>query len=171
MPRQSIDSFWREHVRAITANNPKWGPNRVERELQAIGAAAERRDWPSARTIGRMQAEFRQMPKPEQAAYFAFRWPEAMERNAMTCRGKQVRWRWMRCANCTPGPLTSGRSCYEERAPRSRRCGGSGACRWHALTPTSALACFGRLRSHKQAPMHGTDGTRSLDGRRERLRR
>jgi hypothetical protein len=80
MPRPSIDPFWREQVRSITANNPRLGPGPLLKQLETVGAQVGRRDWPSQRTIGRIQAQFRLTPEAVRREYLEFRWPEAMER-------------------------------------------------------------------------------------------
>lgn len=90
MPRPSIDTFWREQVRSITANNPKLGTAPVLAKLQAIGRETGRSDWPSERTVGRIQREFRLLGDQDQREYLDFYWPEAMERGDLPWEASNV---------------------------------------------------------------------------------
>src|SRR5262245_40929157 len=80
MPRESVDEYWKQQIRSISANNPRFGPGRIQQALMRIGEENGRTDWPSLRTIGRVLSAFRTMADPDRHGYLDFYWPEAMER-------------------------------------------------------------------------------------------
>jgi len=79
MAPRKVSSFWRERIREITENEPRLGPARIARRLEEEASNLKRNDYPSERTIGRMQREFRRQPEEERHGYREFRWPETLE--------------------------------------------------------------------------------------------
>ena len=79
MAPRKVSSFWRERIREITENEPRLGPARIARRLEEEAGNLKRNDYPSERTIGRIQREFRRQPEEERHGYREFRWPETLE--------------------------------------------------------------------------------------------
>jgi hypothetical protein len=90
MPRPSIDQFWREQIRSVSANNSKLGPGPIQRELARIGESTGRSDWPSERTIGRELRRFRDASEAVRREYREFHWPATMERGDLPWQASAV---------------------------------------------------------------------------------
>jgi hypothetical protein len=74
------DRFWKERIKAVKAVNLKWGAERIRHQLQADGGRLGRKDYPSARTVGRiLKNEWEELPEADRAEYRVFYWPESME--------------------------------------------------------------------------------------------
>ena len=76
MPNIRIRDSWKELIRGVKANNPRYGPNRIREELERLRPGAE---YPSPRTIGRVLESFQDLPRELRDQYLRFYWPEAME--------------------------------------------------------------------------------------------
>lgn len=77
-----ISFYWKEQIRKIKANNPRWGAGRIARSLvEGIPGGKDREtNVPSEATIRRvMRREWDSMGEGERAQYVYFYWPESME--------------------------------------------------------------------------------------------
>lgn len=75
--RRRTDIFWVERVRSLTENDGL-GARRIAAQLEKEGRELGRDDYPVERTVARLQADFRKLPKEQQQDYQAFRWPESL---------------------------------------------------------------------------------------------
>lgn len=80
MPRQRISHDWIARVYAATAQDPKMPADALADLLAAQARNEGRDDFPSARTVARRQAEFRNLTAVEQEDYRLYFFPETHER-------------------------------------------------------------------------------------------
>lgn len=74
MPNKRIRDEWEPRVKGIAANDPKWGPRSILKELMRQW---KDEDYPSERTIQRIKDD---ITPEERIDYSSFHWPESMLR-------------------------------------------------------------------------------------------
>lgn len=100
MPIQ-ISFYWKEKIRKIKANNPRWGAGRIAKSLRQEDADGNGSDTevPSEATVRRvMRREWDSMDEGKQEQYKYFYWPESMETDKLPWEYSEagvelLRWR------------------------------------------------------------------------------
>jgi hypothetical protein len=77
VPRRKIEQLWRDRVRELTEQNPRWSSRRIAAQLEAEGKELGRDDWPSEKTVRNIMKEHRDAPESERQLYRQVYWPES----------------------------------------------------------------------------------------------
>lgn len=114
MPRAKVDPYWRQRAYIETANRPKMSHGELAAILEAEARELGRNDFPSPRSVARMQAEYRGFSEAARAQYrYAF-FPESFQTGALPWESAGV------VAALTSWKLTSQHRERQKHADRAR---------------------------------------------------